>query len=263
MVCVVSSDPDPLQRWGSLDDDRFRGTDLVDKYKAGLGDDTVLAAGGDDILEGGPGADHLSGGAGNDQLLADEIYAFCNGLPLEDDAPDLLFGYGGNDTLTADGGGDSLFGGRGNDMLIVRRNETHTQETILNGGRGSDSLRGSDGIEKMWGGDGNDTFEGGRGRDVLTGGRGADTFVFEDDFQKTSIRDFDGSEGDIVVLDERTWDHLGELSKTEVVDHFGEINAIGTAILNFGANGMIVFRGHDDLTDVTDHIVFRDEYLGL
>ena len=50
---------------------------------------------------------------------------------------------------------------------------------VINGGDGSDSIRGSTRADTLNGGNGNDKIEGGQGADTLTGGAGADTFRYQ------------------------------------------------------------------------------------
>ncbi|MCC5618008.1 hypothetical protein LC605_23565 [Nostoc sp. CHAB 5836] len=102
---------------------------------------------------------------------------------------DVINGLDGNDTLSGNAGNDTIIGGVGNDSLI--------------GGAGADVLRGSAG---------NDILIGGAGNDTLAGGAGADRFVFNtnatfarNDIGVDVISDFNGSQGDKIVLDKTTF----------------------------------------------------------
>lgn len=78
------------------------------------------------------------------------------------------------------------------------------KDSLVLGGRGSDSLSGRDGHDTLVGGDGNDLFNGGAGHDVLQGGAGADTFNFAADYPGNGgfdiITDFSRAEGDRIRL---------------------------------------------------------------
>ncbi len=83
---------------------------------------------------------------------------------------------------------------------------------IINGNSGADLLRGGAGDDILIGGQGNDTLVGGRGNDVLIGGVGADKFFYNTNAEFTAtavgidtITDFNGSEGDKIVLDKTTF----------------------------------------------------------
>lgn len=85
-------------------------------------------------------------------------------LEFGDDGRDTLIGSALNDILLGLGGRDVLIGGRGRDVLI--------------------------------GGDCDDYLSGNQGRDLLIGGDGGDTFVFDGDFDRDTVLDFDAAEGD-------------------------------------------------------------------
>lgn len=69
---------------------------------------------------------------------------------------------------------------------------------LLQGHKGNDVLIGEHGNDKINGGHEADYISGNWGADVLRGGHGADTFVFDGDYDQEVVKDFDGSEGDML-----------------------------------------------------------------
>lgn len=93
------------------------------------------------------------------------------------------------ETRKAASEGSTLKGTGGDDHLIGRAGKDR-----LNGGRDDDTLNGAGGKDRLFGGQQDDTLNGGaddEARDRLTGGQGSDTFIFEGDFGRDVIRDFD------------------------------------------------------------------------
>lgn len=134
-----------------------RGT-VIEGYRAGAGDDTVLGNTADNRLSGNGGADHLSGEDGADTLEGGNNADTLDGGKGDD----VLRGDGGDDSLDGDAGADTLSGGKGDDTL--------------KGGNQDDSLSGQDGADWIEGNRGTDFASGGAGDDTMTGGSGADTF---------------------------------------------------------------------------------------
>ncbi len=169
---------------GSGNDDRLYGTDDNDVMSGRGGDDTMTGRDGDDRLDGGAGADRLHGGNDADTLMGGS-------------GDDRLFGQDGEDVLRGGGGGDRAHGGNGDDVIDGQGGDDR-----LYGEAGNDLLQGGNGSDRLVGGDGDDTLMGGEGRDVLTGGNGADLFIFDirDAGDIDVIRDFNGAEGDQIIL---------------------------------------------------------------
>lgn len=161
--------------YGTIWDDRLKGTKGADKIYASIGDDLVSGKKGDDGLIGGLGEDTLMGGRGKDTISGgdddDTIIGGAGSDSLSGEAgDDLIFGglradtvSGGedDDTIMGDSGSDSLSGEAGDDSLV--------------GGSGADTLLGGDGDDTLIGGSGRDKLNGGKGNDRLIGGSGADT----------------------------------------------------------------------------------------
>jgi Ca2+-binding RTX toxin-like protein len=147
---------------GSRFGDQIYGSDNIANFLYG-------GKGGDD-LRGGELTDYLYGGAGSDRLF-------------------------GSDDSSFDGG-DFLYGGKGGDELVG-----YNGEDTLVGGAGADFLYGGDDSDSISGGAGADVIGGGDSSNSLSGGGGADEFqFFTFDFGTDVVSDFDGGEGDTVLL---------------------------------------------------------------
>lgn len=99
---------------------------------------------------------------------------------------DWLFGSKGEDRLYGNDGNDILSGNDGDDQL--------------NGGHGNDTLYGNEGADSLRGDDGDDILIGGNGNDYLDGGSGNDVYVFDKDFGRDSIHNYDYSSNRIDTI---------------------------------------------------------------
>lgn len=134
---------------------------------------------------------------------------------------------------------DTIFAGKADDQIY--------------GKGGDDILVGRAGADFLSGDEGNDRLNGGRGRDTLVGGEGEDVFVFETNFAKDRIRDFDLAE-DRLELSEALRDGAGSVET--FVDGIGTVTKAGVW-LDFGGDGKILLQGLttlDGLADVIDFI---------
>ncbi|MCX4375867.1 MAG: hypothetical protein OSJ61_06810 [Lachnospiraceae bacterium] len=80
-----------------------------------------------------------------------------------------------------------LLGGTGNDSL-----KGTNGIDIIYGDNGNDVLNGGSGNDILCGGKGNDVLDGGTGNDILNGGEGNDTYVFGKGYGNDTIIDSDG-----------------------------------------------------------------------
>ncbi|MGH8556910.1 MAG: calcium-binding protein [Methylococcales bacterium] len=127
------------------------------------GKDIIDGKEGDDMIYGNNGTDHLSGGLGDDDLYGG------NG-------PDDLSGYDDDHDTIPDGdlNNDGLVDEQDTDQdLLVGGNGKDT----LSGGPDDDSLSGENGNDDIYGGDGDDILSGGNGHDSLDGGEGDDDIM--------------------------------------------------------------------------------------
>ena len=139
----------------------------------------------DDTLQGFNGDDSLIGRGGQDTLVGGE----------------------GDDTINGSNGSDRLFGQSGNDLLIGRP--------------GNDILLGGEGEDTLEGGTGRDRLNGGTGNDQITGGGSIDRFIFNtnqefqiQDLGIDTITDFSQTQGDIILLNLRTFTAINSQSGT-------------------------------------------------
>lgn len=192
--------------FGNDGDDLLIGGNGNDTILGGNGDDVIYGGDGDNILQGGLGNDTFYSGAGDDLIYVGESGDFVadagagfdrvlinnpDGLYIEVGAwqgVERIVGWFGNDTIDATGattgmvfalgaGDDVLIGGDGDDTVYA--------------GTGDDLVLGGAGDDALIGGPGNDTLNGGTGNDFLLGGTGADVFVFDNNFGRDVIRDFE------------------------------------------------------------------------
>ncbi|MEQ8394412.1 hypothetical protein [Thalassobaculum sp.] len=164
---------DPWSRHGGSGDDHLVGS-------AGL--DTLLGHDGNDVQSGGAGADYLLGGGGDDVLYGNQD----RDAAIGGDGADTIFGGQGNDFVHGADGDDRVYGNFGDDLVY--------------GGSGNDWLHGGRDSDRLFGDAGDDTLGGGLGNDTLVGGAGADRFVMVANGGFDRIEDFNGAEGDRVVL---------------------------------------------------------------
>ncbi len=99
----------------------------------------------------------------------------------------------GTYTLIGKYGDDLLEGGDRSDYLYGGFNSSNDTTPFDYEHDGNDVLRGNEG---------DDTLIGGSGDDVLYGGLDADTFIFNSTNGTDTIKDFTGSEGDIIKIDQ-------------------------------------------------------------
>ena len=186
--------------------DTLRGGDNADTLEGGEGGDTLEGGGGADTLIGGDGADTLDGGAGDDRLEGGDGNDTLRG----GDNADTLIGGDGGDVLEGGEGDDTLYGGSPDNLAdrsarysLVRNAEGGWERryfhnrNILRGGGGDDTLHGGR-TSLMEGGRGDDTLIGGAGADTLRGGDDDDTLIGGGDEAAFSLEDFRLLSGDII-----------------------------------------------------------------
>ncbi|CAN7697362.1 DUF4214 domain-containing protein [Pseudoduganella sp. LjRoot289] len=164
----------------------------------------------DEILDGGAGNDTLAshgggnysysthdtliGGAGDDRYVL-SIYE------LTDGAVSIVEAAGeGHDTIEITGG-RAVFTVPANVEDVISGAIASVE---LTGNALDNRLAGGNGRDVLRGGDGDDTLAGGGGSDYLAGGAGADRFLYapyaDGSAQQDVIADFDGAQGDRIVL---------------------------------------------------------------
>ncbi|WP_158526323.1 calcium-binding protein [Phaeobacter inhibens] len=210
---------------GTVGRDILHGGQLQDVFIGKREADSLFGYGGNDRLYGGPGDDDLRGGSGRDRLE------------------------GGD-------GDDQLRGGKGHDLLIGGRGDD-----VFRGGIGNDTQRGGRGDDSFWTGKNTDA---GRhdGNDQFWGGSGADDFIFNNDFGRDVIRDFDAN-FDNLFLNGDLW-HFQFLSPEQVVDRFASFYD-GRVVFDFDdplrvnnadSIEIIVILGSFTTDEIADSIVF-------
>jgi Ca2+-binding RTX toxin-like protein len=254
------------------------GGEGKDTFYGGSGDGSLLEGhGGDDIIYLGLGTEEVDGGAGNDNISGsvleidgDAIFggsdfdtlqiksagttSFVAGGDLEQillwagtnnltidllagnvDTLVTIFGSTGADTVNlsvdhasndsviyGQGGDDTLSGGIGDDTL-----EGGDDADTLTGNGGHDILLGGTGIDTLNGGDGADTLDGGDGADTLNGGADND---FYDNVQvnDTIVEVSTGGTADTI--------RSSTLSNYVIPNHVEVLDYTGSAAVNFTGN---------------------------
>lgn len=214
---------------GTNGNDYIIGTEDNNYIEGLYGNDIILGHGGDDTIMSYDGLNYLFGNEGDD-----EIYG---GTGI-----DYISGGAGDDIMTGWMGNDRVMGGNGDDLVM--------------GYDGHDLLFGQDGDDVLNGHYGHDILSGGAGNDIMQGGGGFNTFIFDDGMD--IILDFyDGdstSEGDTLALDAVALGIVGLTAQEVVTQYGGTYN--DQAVLNFGNGDVLFFVEIEEVTDLTDHIVF-------
>jgi serralysin len=189
---------------GSAQADFIEGNPLANRLNGGGGGDTIFGFSGNDTIDGGAGNDTIAGSEGEDYLRGN-------------DGSDLIVGMDGNDDINGNKGNDNAGGGNGDDWVVGGQDDDfltgdngfdivygNLGNDTISGDNGADWVRGGQGDDLVSGGDGNDWLWGDRGNDTITGGAGADLFHSFSGGGIDRITDFKYSEGDRIILDDRT-----------------------------------------------------------
>jgi Ca2+-binding RTX toxin-like protein len=159
---------------------------------------------GDDILNGQAGADTLVGSFGNDTYIVDNV-----GDVIQENLNE------GKDAVQVSIDNYTLGNNLENLVLLGSANLNGTGNSLanlINGNSGDNTLKGGTGNDTIIGSSGNDILVGQGDNDRLTGGTGADKFSYNtgmlfsgSDIGSDIITDFSKSEGDKIVLGQRTF----------------------------------------------------------
>jgi Ca2+-binding RTX toxin-like protein len=166
---------------GSFLNEKIFGLDGDDKIQSNNGNDTVFGGDGDDIIQGGNGFDKLFGEDGNDVLVADAEISILGPQTIANVIVDeLLVDSRYNDLLLGIGASrppninslSRLFSNsitNPNDVFAteIPANILNENITLLNGGKGDDTLIGTSGNEFYIGGPGHDYFNCNEGIDTV------------------------------------------------------------------------------------------------
>jgi Ca2+-binding RTX toxin-like protein len=182
--------------FGESGNDTLIGSQLADRLDGGGGIDELRGGGGADKLYPGGGGGQVVGGSGRDTVTVSggglwtvyddrisRLDPVSEETTLQSVEAVTVNGESGNDTVGAaafsgrlvlDGGGgsDDLRGGSGRDLLLGKSGQDK-----LHGGPGNDLLDGGGGADELHGGDGADQLRGGSGDDSCAGGPDADALL--------------------------------------------------------------------------------------
>jgi Ca2+-binding RTX toxin-like protein len=162
-------------------------------------------------------------------------FTIANGVVIED-----ARGGGGADAITGNAAANVLRGNNGRDSLT--------------GLAGNDRLLGGARHDTLTGGSGDDTLDGGADNDILTGGRGADAFVFARGHDRDRVMDFNGADGDRLLLDTDLWSGQ-TLTRTQVVQQLAAV--VGNRmVFDFGDGDVLELQGITSKAGLADFLVF-------
>lgn len=166
--------------------------------------------------------------AGNETVEAELIKGFLRNQTTDPDFDPnnpfdiaqylgLALGHGGNDTLNGSSAANNfLYGGTGNDDVRGKQ-----LDDFLYGQDGNDTVNGgADGYDHLFGGRGTDWIFGGAGISQMYGGAGGDTFVAHPR-GKTILVDYEPSEGDLLIVNERPFTEDDFRARAQSVDWDG------------------------------------------
>jgi Ca2+-binding RTX toxin-like protein len=231
----------------------FQATELrnIDLLSPGAGHDTVIGSADADTLLGAQGNDRLAGAGGDDVFL--------------------VSGSGhGFDTLFGGAGYDRLLGGDGDDVIGLAQVGPDSSLELIDGGTGSNRLQGTS-SRTVWdfsatelhritlvdGGKGHDsiigsaaadTLTGGQGNDRLAGGGGDDVFIVIG--QGDGIDTLYGNAGDDTLLGSSGDDDFG-LAKLDAASSLELIDGAGGTNRILGSNSRTLWDfSHTALRDI-------------
>jgi Ca2+-binding RTX toxin-like protein len=210
---------------GTEFDDFLFGTNVIDRFRGGLGNDWLEGGEGNDsyVFNLGDGVDTIvddaSAGAGNDVVFGADIASTDLRLDLAPDQSDsnlsdllIRAGAGGDAIHLETFDRNNVLGPRTVESFRFADGSTLTHDQLLargfdlNGTDGDDQISGTnvadrivagDGVDVLRSGLGDDTLDGGDGNDRLVGGRGNDTYVFGPGSGQDTIVEFQGSQDTI------------------------------------------------------------------
>jgi Ca2+-binding RTX toxin-like protein len=212
---------------GTAFDDFLSGTNVVDRFRGGWGNDWMEGGEGNDsyFFNLGDGVDTIVDtaalGAANEVVFGSGIASTDLRLDLAPDqsdpsSTDLLIRVGTNgDAVQLDTfDRNNVFGPRTVESFRFADGSTLTDDQLLargfdlTGTEGDDQITGTNVVDRIVAGDGadvlrsgvgDDTLDGGLGNDRLVGGQGNDTYVFGPGSGQDSIVEFQGSQDTVRI----------------------------------------------------------------
>lgn len=133
---------------------------------------------------------------------------------------------------------------RGSDRSdIIKGNKA---DNYFDGELGNDILEGRDGNDRLFGDNGSDTLKGQDGDDTLIGGAGKDCFVFFDEDDVDTIKDFEDNVDTLKIF--------GKGSKKQVLKAASDVG--GDVVFDFGDGDMIIVENMSKADIANDLAVF-------
>ncbi|MBO7081415.1 MAG: hypothetical protein J6V99_05200, partial [Neisseriaceae bacterium] len=119
-----------------------------------------------------------------------------NHLIQDDGNNNDIIAYYSDDTIHIFDGNHTIDARGGNDTIIIQNGQNQ-----IDAGDGNDMIVLMDGNNHAYGGDGDDVIMAGRGEDLLEGGIGSDRYIFQQNFGKDTVLNFNPNQADKDVLD--------------------------------------------------------------
>ncbi len=256
---------------GTSGNDTVYGGTGDDEVNGGYGDDYLDGGAGDDEYYGGPDNDtffYVSGHDYMDEASGTDILEIAAGWEwedltfkrYEDNASDLWIEINGSNSIELnnqftssgswetlrmnDGTGDvalttmvfTTYGTTGGDY-ITGINNGGSEDDIIYGLAGGDTINGNDGDDILYGGDGNDDLRGKNDDDIMYGGAGDD--------------EYDGGYGNDTFVYSEGLDYMEDNSGTETLLLTGGITVDDITISDLGSyDATIVINSGTDEIDI-------------
>ncbi|MBQ9619380.1 MAG: hypothetical protein IJR44_02700, partial [Neisseriaceae bacterium] len=119
-----------------------------------------------------------------------------NHLIQDDGNNNDIIAYYSDDTIHIFDGNHTIDARGGNDTIIIQNGQNQ-----IDAGDGNDTIVLMGGNNRAYGGDGDDVIMAGRGEDLLEGGIGSDRYIFQQNFGKDTVLNFNPNQENHDVLD--------------------------------------------------------------
>jgi hypothetical protein len=224
----------------------------------GSGNDVIVGGGGDDVISGEMGNDAIYGGGGNDLLWGNKnpVLRAYERLPF--DRVGLTSVVTRSAATTRGALGRFSLGGLLISPILITPVLPETDDDVLSGGAGNDTLRGNDGNDRLYGEAGSDSMRGDAGNDALDGGADADRLYGDagtDTLDGGTASDFlDGGAGiDVIPANDGDYIQVGSRAV---------YGAIGMKYVALGGEGGFLGRPLTNETGTPDGVGRYNHFAG-
>jgi hypothetical protein len=223
----------------------------------GSGNDVIVSGGGSDVISGEMGNDAIYGGGGNDLIWGNKnpVLRAVERVPLGNM---LLTRSSTRTAATSSAVGRFGLGGLLISPILITPVLPETDDDVLSGGAGNDTLRGNDGNDRLYGEAGSDEIRGDAGNDALDGGADADRLFGDagtDTLNGGAASDFlDGGAGiDYIPANDGDYIQVGSRAV---------YGAIGMKYIALGGEGGFLGRPLTNETGTPDRVGRYNHFAG-